>query len=444
MRHRGQHVEGIAAGWRERGIIRRRAMQIQGHILRQNLPLKDVLEQFAIARAEHHRVVIHILEAPVSAEIPDKQAHREFRALDLRIRPALARVLAQQLHVGEGDIGVGDDDVAADRLARGQAHAGRARAIGGDLGDLGIADQAPALPLRQAHKALHQGAGAAHRVMHTVLPLQMRDQAVIGRGGEGISTDQQRMEAEGDAQLLVFKITADLRIDREGTAEADQVRRALQHRHELVEGLVRQLAERDAVDLRAVADVPLIAGQVGGFEARDFGAHGRVIGGAREGGAVVEADLVEGVDTAQVDVVAHRAAAQRPEFLEQIGRGDDGGAGIEGEAVLTVGVCTPARRIELLEDRHAPSPRTQPHRARQPPEAGADDDGVRPGVVGGGVRHGGPSTEATLRSRSGRYDGGLAARRNPLAILCRIRRNHSGGTIRLRRRNLTPMRVAER
>ncbi len=207
-------------------------------------------------------------------------------------------------------------------------------------------------------------------------PLQMRDQAVIGRRRHRVAADQQRMEAEGDAQLRIGEIVAHLAEHRAIALQADHGGRRAQQGADAVEGLVRQLAEGDAVDRLAVPHEAFEAGQVLWRDARDLRAGGVEIGAAGHHRAVVEADAVEGIHRPQLHVVRHASAAQRPQFLEQIGRGDDGGAGIEGEAVLPEDIGTAAGRIELLHDRHAPAARAEPHRGGETAEAGADHHGM--------------------------------------------------------------------
>ena len=93
--------------------------------------------------------------------------------------------------------------------------------------------------------------------------------------------------------------------------------------------------------------------------------------------AVVEADLIEGRQRPQFDVVRHPPPAERPQFLEQKRRGDDRRAGVEGEAVLPNDVGAPAGGVELLEHRDAVAARAEPHRRRQPAESAADHHRVR-------------------------------------------------------------------
>ncbi len=105
-------------------------------------------------------------------------------------------------------------------LATGQAHTCGAATLNSDLGDLGIADQATALPLEQAHQALDQGTGTAHRPVHTMALFQRRDQAVDLRHRERIATNQQRMQAHHHAQLGVAQMLGRQTVERLPRAHA--------------------------------------------------------------------------------------------------------------------------------------------------------------------------------------------------------------------------------
>ena len=50
-------------------------------------------------------------------------------------------------------------------------------------------------------------------------------------------------------------------------------------------------------------------------------------------------------------------------------RGDDGGAGVEGEAVLPVRARPAARLVEPLQHGDPPPARAEPHRRRETAEA---------------------------------------------------------------------------
>ena len=389
MRHRRQHVEAVAPLRRQRRVRHAGAVQVEAEILRQVLLREDVLQQRLVARAEHHGVVVDRIVPLAGAEVPDKQAHRIARLLDLPVGPALARVVTQQLGIGPADIGVGDDDIGADGLARGQGHAGGAAFRDLDPRHLRLVAHAAAQALDQPDQPLHQRAHAAHGVVDAVRTLQMRDQAVIRRGGQRIAADQQRMEAECDPQLRMAEIVGDLGIDRAVALQADQVGHRGQQRAELVEGLVDQLGEGDVVDLLAVADEAVEATGILRRDARDLRPHGVEVRVAGQRLTVVEADLVEGVDRPQVHVIGQAPPGDLPQLLQQVGRGDDGRAGIEGEAVLAEDIGAAARAIQLLQHRHPVAAGAQPHRGGQPTKARADDHGMR-SAIGVHVWHNGP------------------------------------------------------
>ena len=75
--HGAQHIEAVAAGWREAGVGGRGSVQVEGKILRQNLVVKDVGQQLAIPLAEPDGVVRDVRVLTGRAEVQDEQAHRK-------------------------------------------------------------------------------------------------------------------------------------------------------------------------------------------------------------------------------------------------------------------------------------------------------------------------------------------------------------------------------
>ena len=217
--------------------------------------------------------------------------------------------------------------------------------------------------------------------MHATLALEPGDQGVDGAGGERVAADQERMEAEDGAQPVILDEFRDEAVDAAPAAEADEVGGDAGHVGPVQERHVAELLEADAVDLLAGGHEAVVASDVVGREAGDLGAHGVGVAAVVEGGAVVEADAVERVDRAEFDVVGEGAAAQRPEFFEEDRRGDDGGAGVEGEAVLAEDGGAAAGFGEALEDGDAVAAGAEPDGGGEPAEAAADDDGMR-GEVG--------------------------------------------------------------
>ena len=75
-------------------------------------------------------------------------------------------------------------------------------------------------------------------------------------------------------------------------------------------------------------------------------------------------------------------AGEREELVDEKRRGDDGRAGIVGEALVLEDVGAAAGLVAHLEDGRVVAARLQADGGGQPAEAGADDDGGR--ARGGG------------------------------------------------------------
>ena len=192
------------------------------------------------------------------------------------------------------------------------------------------------------------------------------------------------MEAQHDAQLGVFDETGDEAVHGAVALQPDQVRRDLQHVDRRGEGDVAQFLEPDGADFSRHGEEGAVAGQVRRGDAGDLALLRRQIGRTGDLVAIVEADAVEGRHGTHVDVVLHLLAAELPEFGEEEGRGDDGGAAIEGEAVLPQHAGAAAGICQALEHGDPVAARAEADRGSQPAEAAADDDGVRT-AVGSGV-----------------------------------------------------------
>ena len=82
--------------------------------------------------------MLDIVVASFGSKVPDEEAHRVARLLQPLVGPATAVLCAEQMLVGGRGIGVGDDDVGREPLARCEPHAGRPTPIDLDLGDGGV------------------------------------------------------------------------------------------------------------------------------------------------------------------------------------------------------------------------------------------------------------------------------------------------------------------
>ena len=131
------------------------------------------------------------------------------------------------------------------------------------------------------------------------------------------------------------------------------------------------------VAVLGVGEETLIASDIARAEARHLGDHLRLVTAVIEPAAIVEADPIERIHQAQVDIIGHALAAQRPEFFKQEGRGNDGGTGIEDEAVAAVHVGTATGRVQFLEHRDLITARGETDGRRQAAEATADDQSDR-------------------------------------------------------------------
>ena len=343
--------------------------------------MEDVVEQALVARAQHHRVVRHIVEAAVGAEVPDEQAHRVALARDAAVGPVAAVLRLDKMTIGPRGVGVGDHHVGGDALAAGQLHAG-----GGGLAVAGLDHDAPHLavqphrhiaPFQQADHRAHQRAGAAHRPVHTPLALERMNQAVDAGDRERVAADQQRLQREHHAQPGLTHATGHQRMQAAPAAHLEQIRHRAQQIPQRVVGDRAELEKADVVGELRFLHQPVVAGHIAGRHAADLLAQRIDVVVVVEVAAVVEAHPIERVDWPQVDVVGQPPAAQRPQFFEERRHRDDRGAGIEDEAVLVPLHRAAARGVELLEHGDAIAAAAQADGRRQTAEAAADDDRMR-------------------------------------------------------------------
>ena len=136
--HRREHVEGVAAGRRERRVGGGGTMEIEAEIARQDLSPEDVVEQLAIRLAEQDEMVRHVRVAPAGPEVPDEEAHRVAGAFDAPIGPVTPVGHGHQVPVGRRRVRVGDDHVRPHDLPRRQADAGGAAPLDQDFVDRGV------------------------------------------------------------------------------------------------------------------------------------------------------------------------------------------------------------------------------------------------------------------------------------------------------------------
>jgi hypothetical protein len=152
---------------------------------------------------------------------------------------------------------------------------------------------------------------------------------------------------------------------------------------------VAELFEADPASLFAQAHEALVAATSPGLSRATSA---RIAAGSPEQSKVepsAKRKSVEGRQGHQLDVVGQPPPAERPKLLEQEGRGDDGRARVEGEAVLPMHARASARRVQTLQHRHPVATRAEPDCRGEAAEPAADHDGMRPRVrpsCNGGAR----------------------------------------------------------
>ena len=149
-----------------------------------------------------------------------------------------------------------------------------------------------------------QGAGTAAGEGHPPLPLQEVDQRVDGAGVEGIAADQEGVEAQRLAQVLVLHEARDRGVDRAVGPEAHELRCHPHHVREAQERNAGQLLISLLEDPPGVVDEGTVAGHVRRRAALDLLLHRLGVPGVVEGVSVGPAQAVEGRDRQELDLVA--------------------------------------------------------------------------------------------------------------------------------------------
>ena len=126
--------------------------------------------------------------------------------------------------------------------------------------------------------------GAADGEVHTPAPLQKRDQAIDGRGVEGIAADEQRMEAQGEAQPGILDEGCRHAIDGPVAAQPHQLRGEPNHVEPGIEWHVPQALEGHLVN-------GLARGKKRPYPARSPGAN-RLICAAIDASSLVQSRML--------------------------------------------------------------------------------------------------------------------------------------------------------
>ncbi len=160
---------------------------------------------------------------------------------------------------------------------------------------------------KEPDQPLDQGAGTTFREMHSPTLLEGVDQRVDGRGVERVAADEQRVEAERLAQVLVLHEPRDHAVHAAIALQPDQLGRGLDHAGKVEE---RHAAELDVTFLEHLLRVHEEA-PIAVDVSRAFGAdlrRGLVrIVAVVEGVAVFPTESVERSDGDKLHIILKRA-----------------------------------------------------------------------------------------------------------------------------------------
>jgi len=171
--------------------------------------------------------------------------------------------------------------------------------------------------------------------VNTPFALEIVNHGVDGGGLERIATDEKRMEGEDFAEPLVFHMAGSHLPNGSVGAKSDQIGGNAEHVGERREGLVGEFHESFLEDGMGFSDKPAVAFEIIGKMLAHLFFHFCLVAGVFEGLAVVPSDSVEGFAGDDLDVVGGFLSGQGEEFVEKERGGEDGGAGVVGESLVT-------------------------------------------------------------------------------------------------------------
>ena len=173
--HRREYVERFAAFRRKFRIHMRGPVEVEREILRQMMPVEDVVEQPLVPFAQND-VVLHkiaIVVAPVEAQVKHHQRHTVALTPQLGVSEVLAMPGRNQFVVGIGHISVGNHRIGAAHLPIGHPHTHHLTALNQNLRHFGIQLKRAAKLCKELRHRRNNRPYAAHRMMHAPLPLQI-------------------------------------------------------------------------------------------------------------------------------------------------------------------------------------------------------------------------------------------------------------------------------
>ena len=170
----------------------------------------------------------HVFKTFVGAKVPNKKAHGILTLLDLGVGPHFAVLWVDQVPISPRRIGVANDDISRNRFAGGQRDTTDPALVDVDAANFCARTQAAAHAFDHIHQAVDQSPGTAHGPVHAKASFQRIDKGINAGHGKRITANQERLQAQGLAQLGVFDVGGDHRMQASPAFHPDHGRHCLE------------------------------------------------------------------------------------------------------------------------------------------------------------------------------------------------------------------------
>ena len=172
---------------------------------------KDILHEFAVPLADDERMMLQLRVLLPHADIQQEHAHRNMQPVDRLVGPATRPVFGRdEILVHPRHIAVGNDDIRIMHLAT-NTHTSCCAIAHHDLLHIRIRSDRTAEFKEELFERLHQTVHPATGEPDTRFALEIRDHDVDARCAERRPADEERMEREREAVVLVPEVLADVR-----------------------------------------------------------------------------------------------------------------------------------------------------------------------------------------------------------------------------------------
>jgi hypothetical protein len=233
------------------------------------------------------------------------------------------------------DVRIGDDHISAKGFARAEADSRRRPVFHEKFVHGSVEANLSTQIFQEFDESLNKGARASHGKVNSPFALQIVDHGVDGGGLERIATDEKRMEGEDFTKALRLDVARGHLPNGSVGAKSDEVGSDSKHIGEGGEGLIGKFDESFLEDGVGFSDKTAVALEVVGKVLANLGLHFRLVAGVLEGLAVVPSDPIERFAGNDFDVIGSFFPRESKKLIEKKRGGQDGGAGVVGESLVT-------------------------------------------------------------------------------------------------------------